>query len=124
MGYSGATYLVQEVCNALFDALFHIIPLASQMDAVEPTPAGRQAAGRGAASRPAELDWAEEARAGLDASVEAEPVLVRISAAKRLRDAAEREARRGDETRVELRHLLRAGGRAAPSILEPAEIVT
>ncbi len=124
MGYSGATYLVQEVCNALFDALFHIIPLASQMDAVEPTLAGRQVAGRGAAGRPAELDWAEEARAGLDASVEAEPVLVRISAAKRLRDAAEREARRGDETRVELRHLLRAGGRAAPLILEPAEIVT
>jgi chlorophyllide a reductase subunit Z len=94
MGYSGATFIVQEVCNALFDALFNILPLSTTMDAARP------AADATLSRIHKELVWDDDARADLAALVEAEPVLVRISAAKRLRDAAERSARAAGETEV------------------------
>jgi len=108
MGYSGVTFLVQEVSNALFDALFHILPLGSQLDSVEATPTRIEQ----------ELDWDEDAKAELDQLTERLPVLVRISAAKRLRDAAEHSARRDGETRVSRDRLARVSqalgqGRAA-----------
>ncbi len=109
MGYSGATYLVQEVCNALFDALFNILPLGSDLDRVDATPARLHR----------ELAWSEAAKALLDRALEAEPVLVRISAAKRLRDAVEHAARMAGESQVSLERL-----RSCQQVRELSEATT
>jgi len=94
MGYAGACYVVQEVCNALFDALFHILPIATELDRHDPTPARRQ------------LAWAPEAEQLLEQSIGQLPFLIRISAAKRLRDQAEQRAQARAADRVEYGVLL------------------
>jgi 3,8-divinyl chlorophyllide a/chlorophyllide a reductase subunit Z len=87
MGYSGAVYLIQEVCNGLFDALFNVLPLAADLDRIDATPARLEA----------EMPWSAEAQQKLNDILSATPVLVQISAARRLRDAAERSARGAGE---------------------------
>jgi chlorophyllide a reductase subunit Z len=73
------------------------------MDKVESTPA-----------RVVEsLPWQDDAKALLDELVEAQPVLIRISAAKRLRDRAEREARRLGDAEVTVGTVERVRGALA-----------
>jgi chlorophyllide a reductase subunit Z len=110
MGYSGATYLIQEVCNALFDALFHILPLGTDMDKVEPTLAR--------VSGEAATPWEDQAQVRLHAIVSQQPVLVQISAAKRLRDHAEQQARERQDAVVTEAHVNQAG--QAIGLGEPA----
>jgi len=92
MGYCGATYIVQEFCNALFDVLFHILPLAKDLDRVDPTLArlGRSEV------RP----WDAQAQQVLEEYIETEPFVARISAAKQVRERVERDAQRAGEARV------------------------
>jgi chlorophyllide a reductase subunit Z len=100
MGYAGATNIVQDYCNALFDALFHILPLGTDMDRVDPTLTKAEDWNTG--------PWDDEALAMLDEHVEAAPFLVRISTAKRLRDRVEADARGAREGRITAERVVRS----------------
>jgi chlorophyllide a reductase subunit Z len=104
MGYAGATYIIQEFCNALFDALFHILPLGTEMDKIEASP--------GRAVSESTIPWEPEAHERMQELLEQQPVLVRISAAKRMRDHAERDARETGRAQVEAQRFLELFGSA------------
>ncbi len=109
MGFAGATYLVQEFCNALFDALFHILPLGTDLDRIQATPSRLD--------QPSARPWDADAQALFESHLEKQPFLIRISAAKRLRDQVDHDAAQAGETRITVERVAKslttmAGARA------------
>ena len=92
MGYAGATYIIQEFCNGLFDALFFILPLGSDMDKVD--------ASLTRTYRSNSLPWDQDAQKLVADYIKTRPVLVQISAAKEMRDRVEQEAEKAGEERI------------------------
>ena len=92
MGYAGATYIIQEFCNGLFDALFYILPLGTDMDKVDSSLTRTY--------RSNSLPWDQDAQKLVADYIKTRPVLIQISAAKEMRDRVEEEAEKAGEERV------------------------
>jgi chlorophyllide a reductase subunit Z len=92
MGYAGATYIIQEFCNGLFDALFYILPLGTDMDKVD--------ASLTRTYRSNALPWDQDAQKLVADYIKTRPVLIQISAAKEMRDRVEQDAEKASEERI------------------------
>ena len=92
MGYAGATYIIQEFCNGLFDALFYILPLGADMDKVDSSLTRTY--------RSNSLPWDQDAQKLVADYIKTRPVLIQISAAKELRDRVEQDAEKAGEERI------------------------
>lgn len=84
MGYAGVVYLAQEISNFLFELLFRHLPV----EGLE----RKQGHDIMAKLPDAEITWAQEALDRMEVVLKKVPFFVRISASKKLRIEAEKEA--------------------------------
>lgn len=94
MGYAGAVYVVQELVNGLYEALFNFLPVDKAYAAQR---AGATPQGEGKAGN---LRWQPEARQQLDAALEQLPYIPRISASRELQFKIEALAHSGGHAEV------------------------
>jgi len=99
VGYAGAVWLLQTVCEVLFDTLFANLPTsyAPPQKATKPTaellgdaPGVTLESGKGQNSV---LSWSDEAKALAEKTTKRVPFFVRVSVTKKLRSEAEALAR-------------------------------
>lgn len=95
LGYRGAVYIVQEIVNRLYEALFNFLPV----DSAYAKGAGAAAVAP-AASGAGNLPWQPAAKELLDAALEQLPFIPRISASRQLQMQVEATARQRGQTEV------------------------
>ncbi len=99
VGYAGAVWLLQTVCEILFDTLFANLPTsyAPPQQAERPTAEimreGHGIVADSGRGQNATLTWTDEAKARSEQIVKRVPFFVRVSVTKKLRSEAERLAR-------------------------------
>jgi chlorophyllide a reductase subunit Z len=104
MGYAGAVWLLQTVCEVLFDTLFANLPTsyAPPQQTDKPTAEimrdGHGATADGGKGQNAVVTWTDDAKALSEKTVKRVPFFVRVSVTKKLRAEAEKRARERDGT--------------------------
>jgi chlorophyllide a reductase subunit Z len=104
MGYAGAVWLLQTVCEVLFDTLFANLPTsyAPPQRAEKPTAEvmrdGQGISAEGGKGQNSVVTWTGEAKALAEKIVKRVPFFVRVSVTKKMRAEVEKLARERDGT--------------------------
>ena len=99
MGYAGAVWLLQTVCEVLFDTLFANLPTsyAPPQQTEKPTAEiirdGHGVTAGGAKGQNSMIAWTDDAKALAEKTVKRVPFFVRVSVTKKMRSEAEKRAR-------------------------------